>query len=173
MWYFRSSILRPHRCRGDIAFWWPTCVFKCALKLPASDDAKSHWLHLFIFLHCMFWMLSHIVWTKWSIITHVAWLHVETVCLQNVALLSQNLVRNNNFPHQSQLKCVKTAFLLNVKWCIFKYALKFPSKEDAKLQWFGMAPWCQKKHVTKGCHLKLYFRGEREWLLRVREREQE
>ena len=25
------------------------CVFKCFLKLPASEDVKSHWLHLFDF----------------------------------------------------------------------------------------------------------------------------
>ena len=25
------------------------CVIKCFLKLPASEDVKSHWLHLFDF----------------------------------------------------------------------------------------------------------------------------
>ena len=27
----------------------PLCVFKCLLKFPACEDAKSHWLHLFDF----------------------------------------------------------------------------------------------------------------------------
>ena len=31
-----------------------------------------------------------------------------------------------------QLKCVETVFLLNVAWCIFKCALRFPTNEDAK-----------------------------------------
>ncbi len=26
--------------------FFPLCVFKCFLKLPACEDAKSHWLHL-------------------------------------------------------------------------------------------------------------------------------
>ena len=33
----------------------PLCVFKCVLKLPAWEDAKSHWLHLNDFsLVCVF-----------------------------------------------------------------------------------------------------------------------
>ena len=36
----------------------PLCVFKCAFKLPALEDAYSHWLHLFDFSpHCVF---SHV-----------------------------------------------------------------------------------------------------------------
>ena len=31
-------------CLFDLS---PLCVFKCFLKLPASEDVKSHWLHLF------------------------------------------------------------------------------------------------------------------------------
>ena len=32
----------------------PLCVFKCVLKLPVINDAKSHWLHFFYFFHCEF-----------------------------------------------------------------------------------------------------------------------
>ena len=35
--------------------FFPLCVFECVLKLPAQEDAKSHWLHLFDFsLLCLF-----------------------------------------------------------------------------------------------------------------------
>ena len=99
-------------------------------------------------------MLLEMVCITWSIITNVALLHVETVSLRNVALwysmcsrkalstcqifttpnvLSQNIVIY--LPHQIQLKCVETVFLLNVKWCIFKCALRFPTNEDAKPHW--------------------------------------
>ena len=27
----------------------PLCVFKCVLNVPASEEVKSHWLHLFDF----------------------------------------------------------------------------------------------------------------------------
>ena len=30
-------------------YFSPLCVLKCALKLPARDESKSHWLHLFGF----------------------------------------------------------------------------------------------------------------------------
>ena len=32
----------------------PLWVFKCLFRLPAREDAKSHWLHFFTFLHCAF-----------------------------------------------------------------------------------------------------------------------
>ena len=32
----------------------PLCVIKCLLKALAWEDVKSHWLHFFTFLHCVF-----------------------------------------------------------------------------------------------------------------------
>ena len=40
-----------------VAFFYfsPLCIFKCLLKSPFWTEAWSHWLHLFYFLHCIFW----------------------------------------------------------------------------------------------------------------------
>ena len=51
--------------------------------------------------------------------------HCQIFTTPNV--LSQNIVIY--LPHQIQLKCVETVFLLNVAWCIFKCALRFPTKQ--------------------------------------------
>ena len=41
---------RPHRLHFfDLS---PLCVFKCYLKLLATEEAKAHWLHLFVILVC-------------------------------------------------------------------------------------------------------------------------
>ena len=48
-----SSNGLPERMQShtDITFVWlfSTVRFKCLLKLPSREDAKSHWLHLFDF----------------------------------------------------------------------------------------------------------------------------
>ena len=96
-------------------------------------------------------MLLEMVCITWSIITNVALLHVETVSLRNVALWYSMCSRKtlSNIYHTKcalakhchifttpiQLKCVETVFLLNVAWCIFKCALRFPTNEDAKPHW--------------------------------------
>ena len=53
-WYSMCVLKLP--AREDAKSHWlhlfdfsPLCVFKCLLKLPAWEDAKSHWLHLFGF----------------------------------------------------------------------------------------------------------------------------
>ena len=69
----------------------PLCVFKCVLKLLASEDAKSHWLHLFDFSPlCVFkWFLK--LSTRWDAKSHClhfwtflhcvlsngAWMHLD------------------------------------------------------------------------------------------------
>ena len=52
----------------------PLCVFKCLLKLPASDDAYLHWLHLLDFSPlCVFkCLLKLLTWEDLK--SH--WLHL-------------------------------------------------------------------------------------------------
>ena len=47
-----------HSCISFICLTFSLCVFKCVLKLLASEDAKLHWLHFFTFLHCVFLNVS-------------------------------------------------------------------------------------------------------------------
>ena len=86
----------------------------------------------FIFLHCVFsnaaWNGLHYMkyYHKCCIITR--WNGFSPECGVVVFyVLSQNIVKY--LPHQIQLKCVETVFLLNVAWCIFKCALRFPTKQ--------------------------------------------
>ena len=41
IWRRRAPLSRLH-----LLDFSPMCVFKCLLKSPAQEDAKSHWLHL-------------------------------------------------------------------------------------------------------------------------------
>ena len=38
-------IISIWRCNRTPRFY-PLCVFKCVLELPACEDVKSHWLHM-------------------------------------------------------------------------------------------------------------------------------
>ena len=100
----------------------PLCVLKCCLKWFALHEVLSQMLH--------YYTLKRFLSGMWrcGILCALA-KHCQIFTTPNV--LSQNIVIY--LPHQIQLKCVETVFLLNVAWCIFKCALRFPTKEDAKL----------------------------------------
>ena len=80
VWLFATVGSQIARRRGCIvtlvAFvdFSPRCVFKWAFKLPARDDAKSHWLHLFCFSPlCVF--KCALKWPAWED-AYSHWLHL-------------------------------------------------------------------------------------------------
>ena len=74
-------------------------------------------------------MLPQIVCISWNIITHITWLRVETVSLQNVALwYSMWSLKTSSQIYQIQLK------LFSLVW---RGALKLLTKSQL-LHWFGM-----------------------------------
>ena len=105
-------------------YFSPLCVLKCCLKWFALHEVLSQMLH--------YYTLKRFLSGMWrcGILCALA-KHCQIFTTPNV--LSQNIVIY--LPHQIQLKCVETVFLLNVAWCIFKCALRFPTNEDAKPHW--------------------------------------
>ena len=125
-----------HSHTNCICLTFSTVRFKCLFKLHCRKYALSNRLPkkmhsriyciCLIFLHCVFSNAASncLHYMKYDH-THVAWLHVETVSLQNGALwYSMCFLKTLSYkylPRKKQLKCV-------VAWCTFKCALKLPTK---------------------------------------------
>ena len=95
----------------------PLCVFKCVLKWPAREEAKSHWLHLFDFsLLCDFMCLL-----KWH-----AWEDAKSHWFNHICLTfphcSFSCVSSNCLPKskrmQSHIGCVCLNFLHCALSCV-------------------------------------------------------
>ena len=108
----------------QLFYFSPLCVLKCCLKWFELHEVLSQMLH--------YYTLKRFLSGMWrcGILCALA-KHCQIFTTPNV--LSQNIVIY--LPHQIQLKCVETVFLLNVAWCIFKCALRFPTNDDAKPHW--------------------------------------
>ena len=79
----------------------------CVLKLPAREDAKSHWLHLFgFFLHCAFSCVSS------NGLPERMQSHIGYICLTFLNCAFSN-VSSNRPPHRmhSHIGCICLTFL--------------------------------------------------------------
>ena len=52
-------------------FDYSLCIFKWAFILPAQEDTKSHWLHFFPVHYCGFQISPQIFWARWYTFTYV------------------------------------------------------------------------------------------------------
>ena len=113
------------------------CFFKCVLKLPAWEDAKSHWLHLFCFSPlCIFKCIFKLPAQKDAIVTLVAFVWFFStmffqMCLQMACLNGCKITlvafvcpfSTVGFHMNPQTVCTRACIIALIAfvwfWCVF------------------------------------------------------
>ena len=105
------------------------CIFICALKALAQEDAYSHWLHLFVFL-CYTFFSFLFVFSYVSSKNHSTHSHIGCISVTSTV----------RFQMSPQIICMieriaLVAFVGVFPVCVLKCFLKLLASQDAQLHW--------------------------------------